>query len=309
MKSETALTPDAMTSKSTAAEGFRSLAPALIEAALSRARELENKADAEDFHKLRIALRRLRSLWWAYEPLLDSKDAELHREQFKRLADAAGSTRDWDVALELFSKKKRTRASFAELLPVLDELRIRALALSRAAINPAEVEQILQHALNNALEQLARDDSAIKLARFANERIRSAEKTLRKRLKQAAKSDCDYEALHRVRIAGKKVRYMLEFFLPVLDDSHRMTLEGMAELQEKLGELNDFVASENLIRHYASQMVVKDGVVKDRGDKDQGGKTGDTHGSVDEALRWLKRRKRRRMDRAHALLKRLNAHR
>ena len=80
-------------------------------------------------------------------------------------------------------------------------------------------------------------------------------------------------------------------------------------MQEKLGELNDFVASENLIRHYASQMVVKDGVVKDRGDKDQGGKTGDTHGSVDEALRWLKRRKRRRMDRAHALLKRLNAHR
>ena len=102
--------PDALTSETTAAEGFRSLAPTLIEAALGRARELENKADAEDFHKLRIALRRLRSLWWAYEPLLHRQDAELHREQFKRLADAAGNTRDWDVALELFSKKKRTRA-------------------------------------------------------------------------------------------------------------------------------------------------------------------------------------------------------
>src|ERR1700677_1169891 len=109
-----ALTPNALTPNSTAAEGFQGLAPALIEAALSRARELENKAVAEDVHKLRIALRRLRSLWWAYEPLLDVQDAELHREQFKRLADAAGSTRDWDVARELFSKKKRTRTAFAE---------------------------------------------------------------------------------------------------------------------------------------------------------------------------------------------------
>ena len=319
MKSETALTPDAMTSKSTAAEGFRSLAPALIEAALGRARELENKSDAEDFHKLRIALRRLRSLWWAYEPLLDRQDAELHREQFKRLADAAGKTRDWDVALELFSKKKRTRGSFAELLPALDEQRIRALVLSRAAINPAEVEKILQRALDDALEQLARDDSAIKLTDFADERIRSAEKTLRKRLKQAAKSDSDYEALHRVRIAGKQVRYMLEFFLPVLDDSHRKTLERMAELQEELGELNDFVASENLIRHHASQIGRKTSDRKTSegntepgkaaGGKDKGAGDQGMQGDVDEALRWLKRRKRRRIDRAHKLLKRLDAHR
>jgi len=309
VKSEAALTPDASTSdalasKTTAAEGFRALAPALIEAALGRARRLANEADAEDFHKLRIALRRLRSLWWAYEPLLDRQDAELHREQFKRLADAAGNTRDWDVALELFSKKKRSRVSFAELLPALEQHRVRALVLSRAAINPAEVEQTLQRALGDALEQLAYDDSAIELAQFASERIRSAEKTLRKRLKQAAKSDGNYEALHRVRIAGKKVRYMLEFFLPVLDDSHRVTLERMAELQEKLGELNDFVASENLIRHYASQLGGKTGRGKDKGAKDPG-----QQGGVDEALLWLKRRERRRMDRAHTLLKRLDAHR
>jgi len=297
------------------------LAPTLIEAALGRARALENQADAEDFHKLRIALRRLRSLWWAYEPLLDKQDAELHREQFKRLADAAGSTRDWDVAIEIFSRSKRTRATFADLLPALDEQRIRALVLSRAAVSPAEVEQLLQRALTDALDQLAQrapEASSIKLAKFAHERIRSAEKTLLKRLKQAAKldhkSDGNYEALHRVRIAGKKVRYMLEFFLPVLDDSHRMTLERMAELQEKLGELNDFVASENLIRHYASRIGAKTGrakvgVSKNGREKDPDARDQAKQGSVEEALRWLKRRKRRRMNRAHTLLKRLDAHR
>jgi len=100
----------------------------------------------------------------------------------------------------------------------------------------------------------------------------------------------------------------------VLDDSHRKTLERMAELQEELGELNDFVASENLIRHHASQIGRKTSggnpePGKTAGGKDKGARDPGTQGDVDEALRWLKRRKRRRIDRAHKLLKRLDAHR
>ncbi|AWV01739.1 hypothetical protein DM992_19635 [Burkholderia sp. JP2-270] len=36
----------------------------------------------------------MRSLWWAYGPLLDKGDAANWRAQFKTLANIAGKTRD-----------------------------------------------------------------------------------------------------------------------------------------------------------------------------------------------------------------------
>jgi CHAD domain-containing protein len=70
-------------------------------------------------------------------------------------------------------------------------------------------------------------------------------------VKRAAKTEHeDYATLHQVRIAGKKVRYLLEFFSPVLDGSHHPTIRKLASVQEELGDLNDLVICESLIRQY-----------------------------------------------------------
>lgn len=76
-----------------------------------RADALETEPDAEKLDKLRVSLRQLRTLLWAYRPLLDSEFDSQQRAVNKFLANAAGSTRDWDILIGLVEKKCRGGAA------------------------------------------------------------------------------------------------------------------------------------------------------------------------------------------------------
>jgi CHAD domain-containing protein len=226
----------------------------------------------------------LRSLWWAYEPLLDKKDAKLQRDEFKYLADAAGKTRDWDVLRDILAVDQRTRLSLSPLLLAIDEHRANALSFSRRTIRGAGVEEILQRALEGARHQLDSRAASPTLSEFAEERVELAEKALKKRIERATQPEHPgYAALHEVRIAGKKLRYLLEFFSPVLGGSHESTIERLTSVQDELGKLNDLVTSETLLREYVSQL----GEPK----------------AVKEAVRYLEDQKKHHMCTAHEILR------
>lgn len=246
---------DSITRAMSVADAFVCLATPISADAARRAHALHLKADPEVLHKLRVALRRLRSLWWAYEPLLDRKDSALERGEFKSLANAAGKTRDWDILRDLLAIDRSTQHTFAALLKSVDEHRADALSFSRRTIGNAGVEHILQRALTGARQRLDSRATNPTLAGFAEDRVESAEKALRKRVKRAAsEKDSGYVALHEVRIAGKKLRYLLEFFAPVLDGTHQAAIERLTSVQDELGKLNDLVTSETLLREYSFQL-------------------------------------------------------
>jgi CHAD domain-containing protein len=92
------------------------------------------------------------------------------------------------------------------------------------------------------------------LQKFAAKRVRAAEKSLRKRMRTASRAKrADYDLLHDVRKAGKKVRYLIELFGPVLDDvGQDQTLKRLKKLQQCFGELNDVTASIALLRENTS---------------------------------------------------------
>ncbi|MGB8416762.1 CHAD domain-containing protein [Paraburkholderia sp.] len=249
----------------TTADAFGHLAGQTSAEAIRRAQALKSKADPEVLHKLRIALRRLRSLWWAYQPLLDKKDAGIHRNEFRSLASAAGKTRDWDILRDLLVAAQETQRPFALLLDSIDEHRTDALSFSRRTLRNADVEQILKRAVADARHQLDSRTAIPTLAAFAHERVELAEKALKKRVKRATpRKDSGYAALHEIRIAGKKLRYLLEFFSPVLDGSHQAAIERLSSVQNELGKLNDLVTSETLLREYSFQLgepeVVKEAI-------------------------------------------------
>ena len=52
---------------------FEAYAKPLAAAALGHAFALEDGSDAETLHKLRVALRRMRTMLWANRPILDEK--------------------------------------------------------------------------------------------------------------------------------------------------------------------------------------------------------------------------------------------
>ena len=45
--------------------------------------------------------------------------------------------------------------------------------------------------------------------------------------------------LHRLRIQVKRLRYAIEFFLPLFEDKAVATLRALVDLQGSLGRLND----------------------------------------------------------------------
>ncbi|SAK60233.1 CHAD domain-containing protein [Caballeronia glebae] len=229
--------------RATAEMRFSDLASPLIDEAMHHASSLDGNTDPEVLHKLRVALRRLRTLFWAYEPLLEDEFDTRQRALFKYLATAAGSARDWDILLELLHELD---------VEGLDEPvrthRATVLATSIENLANADVKHVLLGGLKEANHQLNTGRRRVSVERFAKERIGAARGQLKKRIKRALRAkQSDYAAYHEVRKAGKKVRYLIELFEPDIPSGLRAKVKSLKRLQKRFGALNDVVASRTLL--------------------------------------------------------------
>jgi len=258
------------------ASTFSSLAGPVVVEAVRTAKALSTKSEAEGFHQLRVAFRKLRALYWAYAPYLGEGVTAQATEEFRRLATVAGGTRDWDIAGDLLKTAREDGASIDLLMSAANEKRAQAAAFSQAMIKANEVEALLNEALLRAQAKLQLDSKDQSVHAFARKRIRLARRTLHKRSRRVARSNIvDEEALHDVRKAGKKLRYLLEFFQPVIKRQRGRTIRKLTSVQNELGRFNDIAASEALIRSTSFDDVPPE--------------------VVQESLRWLEKQKCRRM--------------
>lgn len=228
---------------------FSGYARPLVDEAIQRAAHLD--PEAEDLHKLRVALRRLRTLLWAWRPLLGREFVDLERAYLKRAAAAAGEARDWDIAIALLDVERAT----------LDGERAEAArreARQRATLTLAGTD--LKHTLPDTLHKVNRELNTAprrtSVKRLASERVRAARRTLRKRMRRARGAKrSDYGAWHEVRKGAKKLRYLLEFFEPILPRRETRYLKPLRELQNRFGLLNDAVATEHLVANHREVFV------------------------------------------------------
>ncbi|MFM0735028.1 CHAD domain-containing protein [Paraburkholderia sediminicola] len=266
-----------------AESAFASYAAPLVGDAIEHASAVREDASPEALHKLRVSLRRLRSLWWAFEPLLDKGENTRQRALYKYLAAAAGKTRDWDILIELITQDERVAH---EMTPRLQEARGDALATSRETLSNADVKHLLQDALTSAKKELNTAHERVPLQKFVDKRVAVSERALKKRIKRASHAKrSNYAAFHDVRKAGKKLRYLLEFFEPVLHSSHKRIQKRLKQIQKRFGTLNDVVASEMLLRDNTGLLAGS--------------------GDADAALHWLGKERKRRMRAAAGLLRKL----
>jgi CHAD domain-containing protein len=179
--------------------------------------------------------------------LLGKEIDDQQRDRFKSLAGAAGKTRDWDILSELLVETLGARQAPTDRLRAA---RAAALEDSRETLSHAGIHAVLRDALADASGALwHQTGERTPLKKFARKRVAAAEKSLNKRMHHAAYAKrSDYASYHDVRKAGKKVRYLLEFFEPLLTKKQLNTLKGLKKLQKRFGTLNDVVASEELLR-------------------------------------------------------------
>lgn len=237
---------------------------------------LDSAGDPETLHKLRVSLRRLRSLWWAYQPLLARKNAMRQRALFRSLADMAGRTRNWDVLQDLLETSRHASLELTSLLHSIRQCRADALSDSLREIRRAGILNRLGQSLSGASEQLARRDAGPQFGDFAALRVAVARKRLRKKVRWALRHrHAGYAGLHAVRIAGKKLRYLTELFAPALEARDKGVIKRLIRMQDELGRLNDLAVSQSLLRQHGEQLANSE--------------------EVEKVIRWLRARKRHAM--------------
>ncbi|SKC99594.1 CHAD domain-containing protein [Burkholderia sp. YR290] len=270
---------------SSVADTFSSLAMPVVAEAVQRAQQLSTNSDAEGFHQLRVAFRKLRALYWAYSPYLGEEASAPAIEEFARLAAVAGGTRDWDIAGDLLKAAQASNPSIELLVVAAREKRAQAVVHSQAMIKSDDVESFLNGALLRAQTMLQSRCNDLPVRAFARKRVRLAQRKLQKRSRRVTLNETAHEEdLHDVRKAGKKLRYLLEFFQPVIKGRHDRTIKELTSVQNKLGQFNDIAASETLIRSASFNEVPPE--------------------VVQASLQWLEKQKFQRM---HAASRRVRA--
>lgn len=220
---------------------------------------LAGARDPEAIHQLRVAVRRLRAALSLFRPILAEGVADWLAGEFDWLQAGLGPARDWDVflldtleplhrrlpdeaglaALEAQAEAQR-RASRAEAESVLRERRTTRLLLQlelwleegswRRPMEPG--------ALVAAAEEPAEVFARQALARRARQLLKRGRR----------RDEADEDSLHALRIAGKKLRYAVEFFRDLLPKGQaKAALESLRALQDCLGTLNDAAVGKKLL--------------------------------------------------------------
>lgn len=214
--------------------------------------------DPEFIHQLRVALRRLRSALRLFGPALPADFVSRWSDGLKDAADGLGAARDLDVML-------------AEVLSPVAESgladdatqRLIAMAVDRRDREKAAArEQLLAASHGRQMLALAADlytlqsDALVKsanLTTFARLQLSQLRKRARKRFSAAA-DDLHSDKLHELRVSLKRLRYGIEFLLPLLPEKATVRFANdIADIQETLGYLNDEAVARSRLKTWAGK--------------------------------------------------------
>lgn len=221
--------------------------------------------DPEGVHQARVALRRLRALVAAYRHhMADEAHAWLSGE-LRWVQQELSPARDWDVfvgyTLPPILKRLPDETALVHLGAEADRLRrdayerVRALfAAPRYTLMLLKLGRLLEAddwappvgTAEAALLQGATKRFANQLLTFRHRRLRKFGKNLK------ALNEAD---LHRLRLLAKKMRYSADFFRSLYPEKPvRRYLGAVAELQDRLGSINDAVVTHGLMQKLEARM-------------------------------------------------------
>lgn len=196
---------------------------------------LMRTGEAGAVHQARVALRRLRSAFTLFAPLLDEDAmADRLRADLRWLASALGDVRALDVLIGKTEESLR--------VPLL-AARAHASAQARQDLASPRAQRMMIDLAEWLMLGLWRSHPIDRtLGHFAADRLDRQRRRLKRRSRHIAKLDT--EERHKVRIEAKKLRYAAEFFRSLYPGGkarrrYDVLLTPLVALQDHLGELND----------------------------------------------------------------------
>jgi CHAD domain-containing protein len=242
MKRSYVLTPE-----DRAHESLRTILASLLHSLRSNIDGVLEDTDPDFLHDLRVATRRTRTALTRIKGVLPSPVKETFVPEFKWLGTITGPLRDLDVHLISVPTYQRIAGIQPDVLgglqAYLEDARRPEMRKVSTAIRSARFQSLIEN-WKKYLESDPSPDGSFPLASaaivdVAAPRIFKAYRRIERRGADAG-ADAPAALLHRLRIDGKNLRYLLEFFADLfpLETVEQFIVE-LKRLQDILGEFND----------------------------------------------------------------------
>jgi CHAD domain-containing protein len=214
--------------------------------------------DLEDVHGMRVATRRQRAAWRVFGEAFRPGRTKRYRTGLRDVAARLGAVRDLDVLLEAAD-------AYRADLPVTEQRAMEPLLVDwRTHRDDARV--LLLRELDSDgyrrwlddYRDFVRTDGALVLPVGPTQPHRIRDTTASRIWKayeqvrgyEAVLRWADVETLHQLRIAGKWLRYSLEFVREALGDGSAPLIARVTALQDHLGLLNDADVAASMARTF-----------------------------------------------------------
>ncbi|MGJ4887175.1 CHAD domain-containing protein [Bradyrhizobium sp. HKCCYLRH3099] len=219
----------------------------------------EDGRDPEGVHQLRVALRRLRAALHLMRPLGTSATLQGLEDDARWLAQNLSAARDLDVFLTQtlpdIAEACPTVAGFETLQGLAERQRELAYRKLRVALAERRSTSFVLGLGGWIVTRGWRNDvSPDVLGRLAGPAIDFAGHVLSERHQKVLKRGRHFKTLpaerrHRLRLVLKKLRYSIDFLLPLYGASKptRRYARSLAGLQEELGHYNDMAVTAGVI--------------------------------------------------------------
>jgi CHAD domain-containing protein len=219
--------------------------------------------DTEFLHDFRVATRRARSALAQVKGVLDRDATAAFALELKWLGSVTNPCRDLDVyLLEMDGFRRQLGGTAGHLDPLhrmLEHDRRNALGKVRRALHSERFSRLIDswEGLASSPPESGQEppNAARPIVDVAGERIIKAYRRMVTRGSKLIDGPSP-EMLHRLRIDGKKLRYLLEFFASLYGPKavNRLVKE-LKQLQDILGGFNDMTVQQARLLEFAEELM------------------------------------------------------
>lgn len=234
--------------------------------------------DIEALHHMRVATRRQRAAFRMVTPYFKRKGIQAFRDELRALAERLGDVRDLDVLIEAAEayQSSLTHDARVALDPLLDEWRARREAARARLLSHLDGEEYRDFTKGYG-EFLSATGAGVKDTSDDSPQPHLVRHVLpaeiwdhygKLRAYETVLEWASIETIHALRIEGKRLRYLLEFFAEALGPGLSDTIEALVILQDHIGDLHDVDVTIGLLRDFlmrASQVSVNPAVIESVG--------------------------------------------
>jgi triphosphatase len=240
-------------SEMTVREGIAAVARACIDHIVANVDSAHHGADPEGVHQLRVGIRRLRAALVVFRDVIPGEERLGLAEDLRWLQRELGPAREWDVLIDETMQPAAERlaaAGLQDLMALAEQQRALGYERARRALGEPRYTDLLlrlegwidgrRWSERETAPAANGGGGALEapLPGFAAEVLHSRQAKADKLGRHVRK--LDLEALHKLRIRVKKLRYATEFFRDLYPEkAAKRYIASLKELQDTLGNAHD----------------------------------------------------------------------